>query len=61
MLVNLPCPMGHRIQILAQKDWFYPEILGQEVGPISVRVEQKVSKWFNIKAMLLKLSYFEKV
>ena len=53
--------MGHRIRIWAQKDWFYPEILGQEVGPISVKVEQKVSKWFNIKAMLLKLSYFEKV
>ena len=57
--------MGHRIRIWAQKDWFYPEILGREVGPISVthtvRVEQKVSKWFNIKAMLLKLSYFEKV
>ena len=35
-LAILPCPMGHRIRIWAQKDWFFPEILGREVGPISV-------------------------
>ena len=28
--------MGHRIQIWAQKDLFYPQILGRDVGPISV-------------------------
>ena len=28
--------MGHRIRIWADKDWFYLEILGPEVGPISV-------------------------
>ena len=28
--------MGHRIRIWAQKDWFYPEISGREVVPISV-------------------------
>ena len=32
----LPCPMGHRIQIWAQKNWFYLEILVREVGPILV-------------------------
>ena len=36
MQVNLPCPMGHMIPIWAQKYWFWQEILGREVGPISV-------------------------
>ena len=35
-LASLSCLMGHRIWIWAQKDWFYLEILGQEVGPISM-------------------------
>jgi hypothetical protein len=35
-LASLSCLMGHRIWIWAQKDWFYLEILGQEVGYISV-------------------------
>ena len=35
-LAILPCLMGHRIRIWAQKNWFYPEIVGREVGPISV-------------------------
>ena len=36
MAGNLPYPMGHMIPIWAQKYWFLLEILGQEVGPISV-------------------------
>ena len=35
-LTILQCPLGHRIWIWAQKNWFYLELLGQEVGPVSV-------------------------
>jgi hypothetical protein len=35
-LAILPCPMGYRFWIWTQKDWFYPEILCREVGPILV-------------------------
>ena len=36
ILGNLSCPKDHRIQIWSQNDCFQLEILGREVGPISV-------------------------